>query len=328
MSLIRSPEQLFHPAANHSLNLEVQAGPCLLGPHAWLTKKSMIEAMLRGGFLRKVFGFFPLLLALCLPVMGQTQQPIRVNCCGMSYTDSKRQVWSADTGYNTGTASSNPVAIKGTTDPKLFQTGRWNGTEGTPLVYSFAVPGGTYRVNLYFAETTLAEERTGGRVFNVKMQDVLVFQNLDIYAEAGANTALVKGVDIAATNGTIKIEFDKGVQNPKVNAIEILQTSGAPEMKLNFAYPDGTPVLGTLNYKMSTSLLNFGGSAPLVNGQAICYLFPSPGVLGLVGTFQVNLNLTDSSGRILWQINLAMDPANVNIGSVQSSSLNVVVQKL
>jgi hypothetical protein len=57
-------------------------------------------------------------------------------------------------------------------------------------------------------------------------------------------------------------------------------------------YPDGTPVNGTLNYAMSTSLLSLGGQLPLVDGQATCVMVTSPAVLGLVGQTQVALNFT------------------------------------
>jgi hypothetical protein len=43
------------------------------------------------------------------------------------------------------------------------------------------------------------------------------------------------------------------VQNPKINAIEILPLANSPLLTLKFSYPDGTPVNGTLNYAMSTS---------------------------------------------------------------------------
>jgi hypothetical protein len=275
--------------------------------------------------LLKLIGIVAFLVALGLPTAAQTQQPIRINCGGGSYTDSKGQVWSPDYGYNVGTASTFITSIRNTPDPKLFQTGRQNSAAATPLVYKFAVPGGTYHVNLYFAE--VAFSRASARIFNVKMQDSVVFQNLDIFATAGVNTALIKGADINVTDGEIKIEFDNVVQYSKVNAIEITQTTAAPEMKLNFTYPDGSPVVGTLNYKIATSLLSLGGNTPLTNGQAICYLFASPSVLGLAGTFQVDLSLTDAAAHTLWQLNVSLDPASVDIHDVQSTALNVVVQK-
>jgi malectin (di-glucose binding ER protein) len=260
-----------------------------------------------------------------LPAAAQTA--IRVNCGGPAYTDAKAQVWQADADYNSGYVSSIAANVTGTADQKLYQNGRYTESLTKPMIYSFPVAAGSYHVNLYFAETYSGTEKVGGRVFNVKMQGNLVFQNLDVFAAAGANTALVKGADIIVTDGTATIEFDSLVNNAKVNAIEITQTVSAPEMKLNFMYPDGTPVTGTLNYNVATTATTMKGTQPLTSGQATCLLVASPSLLGLVGTMTVNLSLTDTAGHTLWQIALALNPASANFTSVQSSSLNVVVQK-
>jgi len=57
-------------------------------------------------------------------------------------------------------------------------------------------------------------------------------------------------------------------------------------------------------------------------------LFSNPSALGISAQFTINLNLTDTAGRQLWQLSLGMDPAQVNLGAIQTFSLNVVVQKL
>ncbi len=276
--------------------------------------------------MNRIVAFFLFSFFSCLGASGQTQAPIRVICGGKAYTDSKGNLWQADFGYNNGTVSSNANVIAGTTDPTLFHSGRWNGVAATPLIYTFPVSSGTYHVNLYFAETSGMTQ--GVRVFNVRMQGQLIFQNLDIFAAAGANTALVKGADIAATNGQLQIEFDNLVQNPKINAIEIVQTTTAPQLKMSFVYPDGTPVAGTLNYQISSTQLSLGGSSPLTNGTAACVMYSSPAALGLSGTIQVSLNLLDTAGHTLWQVNLGLDPSSANLTAVLGSTLNVVVQKL
>lgn len=274
--------------------------------------------------------FFAGLVALgifSLPAAAQTQAPIRVNCGGSAYTDSKGQAWEADTGFNTGSAFSTSTSISGTSDPTLFQTGRTNGSTA-PMIYAFPVPNGNYHVNLYFAETFNRMSSVGRRVFTVKMQGNTVFPNLDIFAAAGADAALVEGIDIVVSNGQADIEFDNVVRSALIDAIEILPISNtSPAMSLDFVYPDGSAVSGTLSYTISSSLLSFRGSVPLVNGQAQCTLLTSPAVLGLNTQFQVNLSLTDSSGRALWQLTLGMNPSQVNLGAVQSSTVKVVVQK-
>jgi len=277
---------------------------------------------------RKIFCILAFLMALCVPRGVLAQQPIRVKCGGASYTDSKGQVWQADTGYNWGNVSSISAVVSGTSDQGLYQHGRYNPNFSAGMVYTFAVPNGQYHVNLYFAETYAGAQAKGARVFNVKLQGAPVFSNLDIFAEAGADAALVKGADVTVSNGHVSIEFDNVVETAKVEAIEILPGASGPSLLLNFKYPDGTPVVGTLGYSVSSTLLSFQGSSPLNNGQAQCVIFANPSAMGISAQFHVDLNLTDTAGHILWAFSVGMNPAQVNLGGVQSSALNVVVQKM
>jgi hypothetical protein len=272
---------------------------------------------------RKILEVVALSLFGLLPSAALAQQTIRVNCGGSSYTDSKGQLWQADTGFNGGTAEVIRAAVAGTADPLLFEDYRWN-----PTNYTFKVPNGQYHVNLFFDEANPQAEVPGGRVFNVTLQGTVAFANLDIFAEAGANTALIKTTNATVSNGALTIGFAhvSGL-NPKVSAIEIIAGSVSPILTLNFKYQDGTAVSGNLNYAVTSSLLNFQGVATLSNGQAQCLLFANPSALGLSAQFTVNLSLVDTAGHQLWQINLGMNPSGVNLGAVQSSTLNVIVQK-
>jgi Malectin domain len=279
--------------------------------------------------MRKLMGMLAYVLLACLPCIAQTQQPIRVKCGGAAYVDSKQQAWAADYANNGGLVSFAVGPVSGTSDAALFQRGRMP-ADTTPLIYTFPVPNGAYHVNLYFAELNRRDERTGRRTFDVKLQGNVVLQDFDVFQTVGANAALIKGEDIVVTNGAASIELDNNPGHDRgiVSAIEITQTQAAPELVLNFAYPDGTPVSGTLNYTFSTSLLKMGGNTPLVNGKVPCVLFTSPQIVGMMGQIQVTLSLTDTNGHQLWEIGMTMDPTSVDFGAIQSSSLNVTVQKL
>lgn len=279
--------------------------------------------------MRKILCLLIPALALCFPRGVLAQQPIRVHCGGSAYTDSNGQVWQADTGFSGGNAGSTAQQIGGTPDQALYQYGRYNNSGAAPLVYTFAVANGSYHVNLLFAETSKSAESIGARVFNVKIQGSSAFQNLDIFAAAGARAALVKSTNVAVQNGSLRIEFENVVQVAKIDGIEILAVpTQASQLILNFLYPDGTPVAGTLAYSISSSLLSFQGSAPLTNGQAQCVILANPSSLGISTQFTVNLSLADTAGHTLWQLSVGMNPAQVNIAAVQSSALNVIVQKL
>jgi hypothetical protein len=56
-------------------------------------------------------------------------------------------------------------------------------------------------------------------------------------------------------------------------------------------------------------------------------LASSPAVLGLMGQTQVALNLTDSTGNMVWQIAMGVNLADGNLTSVQNFTLNVVLNK-
>jgi len=277
----------------------------------------------------KVSRLVSLVVMALVPIAARAQQqPIRVNCGGPSYTDANKQLWQADTGYNTGETANMAAVITGTPNQALYQTQRFNADASIPLLYTFKVPNGAYHVNLYFAETWSPAMVTGARIFNVKLQGNPTFTALDVFAEAGANAPLIKGSDITVTNGAVAIEFDNVVQNPEINAIEILPGSSGPQLSLNFKYPDGTVVAGTLNYTISSTLLSFQGSEPLVNGQVTCALFANPSTIGISTQFTITATLTDSAGHVLWDLNIGMNPSQVNLATVQNSALSVVVQKL
>ncbi|MBV8514098.1 MAG: hypothetical protein JO260_02245, partial [Acidobacteria bacterium] len=156
--------------------------------------------------MRKALALIVLALATCGMAHAQTSA-IRVKCGGAALTDSKGQPWSADMDSNGGLASTVSGPVAGTTDAELFQDGRMPGDSG-PLVYTFPVANGSYHANLYFAELYSGDAFVGGRVFNVKVEGTTVLQNFDIFATVGANTALIKGVDFAVTNGAATIELD------------------------------------------------------------------------------------------------------------------------
>jgi predicted phage tail protein len=152
---------------------------------------------------------------------------IRVNAGGPAYTDSAGNLWSADTGFNIGNPLSWPtnLAIAGTSDPTLYRTERWDAPTAPAMTYSFTVPNGTYQVRLHFAENYAPLFNVGQRVFDVQIEGIVAIDNLDIFAAAGANTALIRSVTATVTDGQINIAFIHGVEDPEINAIEVLSTT-------------------------------------------------------------------------------------------------------
>ena len=54
------------------------------------------------------------------------------------------------------------------------------------------------------------------------MQGVSTFPNLDVYSEAGAQTALIKTATVEVTNGHLNVTFRHRINNPFVDAIEVI----------------------------------------------------------------------------------------------------------
>jgi Tol biopolymer transport system component len=147
----------------------------------------------------------------------------RINAGGAGVTDSKGRFWQADRNFSTGAASSFAAPIANTTDDVLYQNERWDPSEGPELQYTIPVPNGVYWVRLHFAENYSRNFAAGKRVFDVYMEGVQQFDNIDIFREVGARAALIKTASIAVTDGQLNLLFRHQIQNPIVDAIEIVQ---------------------------------------------------------------------------------------------------------
>ncbi len=148
----------------------------------------------------------------------------RINCGGDDYTDSFGQLWLQDNqSYSRSWAANfkelNPYLasqrttsdpIRGTRDWKLFQSFRFGRHQ---LEYRFPVADGTYRVELYFTEPwhgtggSASTDCEGLRIFDVAVNDSLVLDDLDIWAESGHDGACKKVVYATAQQGVLKISF-------------------------------------------------------------------------------------------------------------------------
>ncbi len=156
------------------------------------------------------------------PTTTTTITPVvRVNSGGGAYTDPSGNVWAADSNYSGGYPDAPGKAISGTTTPALYADQRW---APSTLTYDFAVANGTYIVNLKFAEIYFSG--TGQRVFNIAINGQAVLNNFDIVAAAGGPTKAVdRSFTINVTGGRVTIQMVSTVDDPAVNAIEILKVT-------------------------------------------------------------------------------------------------------
>ncbi len=153
----------------------------------------------------------------------------RVNVGGRDYVDPRGRRWESDNYFNdTGLGDARNVPIAGTDVQPLYQTQRRSLIVPTKrLAYAFPVPPGRYLVRLHFAELDPAAA-VGSTVFDVLVEGAEVLPRLDIFAEAGVRTALVKDVETAVNDGTLDLAFRPIEGRPKIAGIEVLPLSPAP----------------------------------------------------------------------------------------------------
>ena len=138
------------------------------------------------------------------------------------FKDSSGNIWQAEQGFDGGDVIERDAgtSIANTKDPGLFLSEHYG-------MNSFAcnVPNGKYVAKLYFAETFDGVTGPGGRVFSFNVQG-REFKDFDVWAKAGGpNRAYVETVPVEVTDGKFKITFTSNIENPQINAIEIIPQS-------------------------------------------------------------------------------------------------------
>lgn len=148
----------------------------------------------------------------------------RLNCGGDEYKDEYGQLWMKDdTAFSKSWTNDfknlHPYLasqrltydpIKGTKDWSLFGNFRYGRHK---LNFTFPLPDGNYRIELYFTEPwhgTGGSEKTdceGLRIFDVAVNDSVVLNDLDIWAESGHDNALKKVVYANIKGGKLTLSF-------------------------------------------------------------------------------------------------------------------------
>lgn len=184
----------------------------------------------------------------------------RINVGGseVAAADGSDTVWAVDTNANQSpfrVSGSNGTPSTGAaidiTDPsipdsaaaQLFQSERFDQATGDPMKWEFPVAAGTVvDINLLFAETftsiTDADQSgdpTGDRIFDILIDGVLIFDDIDQYAIAGDFNKGFALTHQTTSDGVIDIEFlHTGVENTTVKAIEIIGFNEQTPVALNY----------------------------------------------------------------------------------------------
>jgi hypothetical protein len=142
------------------------------------------------------------------------------------YTDHAGNVWKSDEGFEGGETIARPddMKIENTKDPALYRSERYS-------MESFAqkLPNGKYKVKLHFAETYEGVYGDGDRVFSFDVEGK-EFKDFDICKKAGGvQKAYIEKVPVDVTDGVLDIKFTPNIQNPAINAIEIVPVEETEE---------------------------------------------------------------------------------------------------
>ncbi|HEX9974904.1 MAG TPA: malectin domain-containing carbohydrate-binding protein, partial [bacterium] len=142
-------------------------------------------------------------------------KPLRINCGGAEYLDQSKNSWLDDMLFDAGKLINYQGSIANTADDELYQTAR-----SGMGIYEFPVQqNGLYKVTLHFAE--FQHQAAAMRIFDVKIENQLVLENFDIFAQVGAFSAYVKSAMIEVTDNQLDIAFVSKTGEPCVSAIEV-----------------------------------------------------------------------------------------------------------
>jgi len=128
--------------------------------------------------------------------------------------------------FGTGaTIDTSDASIPSGTPAQLFNTVAFDPAGGAELQLDIPTQhtGITYEVTLYFVEIYGPTARTGARVFDVSIDGVLVLDNFDVFAAAGAiNRGIARTFQITS-DGNVDIDFGHVVENPALAGVSVKQ---------------------------------------------------------------------------------------------------------
>ncbi|MGZ4508079.1 MAG: PKD domain-containing protein [Blastococcus sp.] len=165
----------------------------------------------------------------------------RVNAGGpeLAATDGG-PAWAADDGASNPLRSdgSNAAAwapgaaedgtVPASTPPAVFDTERWDPADATEMQWHFPVAAGTsVEVRVYLANRCGCTSTPGARAFDVSLDGNVVLNDYDIVADVGDQVGTMKSFPVTS-DGSVDLSFGHVVENPLVDAIEIVESTGTP----------------------------------------------------------------------------------------------------
>lgn len=174
-------------------------------------------------------------------------------------TDSPyRNSGSSVAGYSP--SASRDGSLPGHVPTAVFDSERWSPSDDPRMSWDFpATSGMPLQVRLFFANRYSGTSNPGSRVFDVSVDGTQVLDNFDIAAAVGDQRGMMRSFDITS-DGLVDIDFGHVVENPLINAIEIVRRDRPAPV------PQGENGLSTIEFDGSTA-----GSETTVNNLGVAW---------------------------------------------------------
>lgn len=272
---------------------------------------------------------------------------IRANGATLAATDAPNPNWVGITAGGAQSGSSNgvdytvnvgnlstqnitgrDVSVPDYAPQALFTNERWDPDGGPEMQWTFDLPNADYVVRLYMGNGFAGTSAIGQRVFDILMEGQLVEDDLDLVSNFTNQTGGMIEYPVSVNDGVLNIDFARVVENPLVNAIEILSADGSFEAPItvnsiaNQSSLEGTvinlPVLasgGNANENFSYSASNLPPGVQIEPTTGLIFGTITPGAISnspYASTITVNKPSSDSvTLNISWTILDSSTPGTV-----------------
>ncbi|MBL6448147.1 hypothetical protein JMN32_17645 [Fulvivirga sp. 29W222] len=180
------------------------------------------------------------LVELTVTDTPEGQAIYRVNAGGWAPVDDIPIPWAEDSYLNPSpyiiknyVTQAHSVTSNTTEAPiDIFDRSRvaWNSN----MLWNFPVANGNYKVDLFFTESYF--NFSGGRVFDILIENQVAFDDFDIFSEVGRNAPLQKTTSSQVNDGNLTVQLKRELANPMIAGISITyngehpSSTFAPEM--------------------------------------------------------------------------------------------------
>jgi hypothetical protein len=139
-----------------------------------------------------------------------------------------------------------PSYIDEATYNTIFAQERWDPPALPEMQFDIPLPNGDYIINLYLGNSFSGTSTIGSRIFSISVEGILAIDNLDLVAIFGNQSGGMISVPVSLTDEVLNVLFERVVENPLINAIEILNAASViPPIIVNnienqFSFPGET----------------------------------------------------------------------------------------